>query len=37
MFQYNRTTLCKVLDHVELDFYQTMPDLLKMFTPTFRG
>lgn len=37
MFQYNKDTVCKVLDGPELDFYQSMPDPLKKFTPEFRG
>jgi hypothetical protein len=37
MFQYDKDTLCKVLDLLELDFYQSMPDSLKKFTPEFRG
>ena len=37
MFQYDSTTVCKVLDQNELDFYQSMPEDLKNFTPEFRG
>lgn len=37
MFQYDQDTVCKVLDVVELSFYQSMPDPLKKFTPEFRG
>lgn len=37
MFQYDRETLCKVLDLDELNFYQTMPEFLKTFAPEFRG
>ena len=37
MFQYDKNTVCKVLELHELDFYQSMPDPLKKFTPEFRG
>ncbi|CAF1063548.1 unnamed protein product [Adineta steineri] len=37
MFQYDKDTVCKVLELPELDFYQSMPDSLKNFTPEFRG
>ncbi|CAF3780112.1 unnamed protein product [Rotaria sordida] len=37
MFQYDKDTVCKVLESSELDFYQSMPDSLKNFTPEFRG
>lgn len=37
MFQYDKDTVCKVLELPELDFYQSMPDSLKIFTPEFRG
>jgi inositol-hexakisphosphate kinase len=37
MFQYDKNTICKVLESPELDFYQSMPDSLKKFTPEFRG
>ncbi|CAF0768993.1 unnamed protein product [Adineta ricciae] len=37
MFQYDKNTLCKVLDPPELYFYQSMPESLKKFTPEFRG
>ena len=37
MFQYDKTTICKLLESPELDFYQSMPDQLKQFTPEFRG
>jgi hypothetical protein len=37
MFQYDTTTVCKVLDVAELNFYQSMPESLKTFTPEYRG
>jgi hypothetical protein len=37
MFQYDKNTVCKVLEIPELDFYQSMPHPLKKFTPEFRG
>ncbi len=37
IFQYDKDTICKVLESPELDFYQSMPDSLKKFTPEFRG
>lgn len=37
MFQYDRNTVCKLLALPELDFYQSIPDTLKNFTPEFRG
>jgi len=37
MFQYDKDTVCKVLESHELDFYQSMPDSLKKYTPEFRG
>lgn len=37
MFQYDKDTICKVVESSELEFYQSMPDSLKMFTPQFRG
>ncbi len=37
MFQYDKDTICKVLESPELDFYQLMPDSLKKFTPEYRG
>ena len=37
LFQYDKGTICKVLELAELDFYQSMPDSLKKFTPEFRG
>jgi len=37
MFQYDKDTVCKVLALPELDFYQSMPDSLKQFTPEYRG
>ncbi|CAF2371944.1 unnamed protein product [Rotaria sp. Silwood2] len=37
MFQYDEDTVCKVLELSELDFYQSMPELLKKFAPEFRG
>ncbi|CAF3042660.1 unnamed protein product [Rotaria sp. Silwood2] len=37
MFQYDKNTLCKLLAPPELDFYQSIPDSLKKFTPEFRG
>ncbi|CAF1064590.1 unnamed protein product [Rotaria sordida] len=37
MFQYDKNTICKLLAPAELDFYQSMPDSLKKFTPEFRG
>lgn len=37
MFQYDSTTVCKLLDKDELRFYQSMPEILKEFTPEFRG
>jgi hypothetical protein len=37
MFQYDKNTVCKLLELPELDFYQSVPDSLKHFTPQFRG
>jgi inositol-hexakisphosphate kinase len=37
MFQYDKNTICKVLESLELVFYQSMPDSLKKFTPEYRG
>jgi hypothetical protein len=37
MFQYDKDTVCKLFAPPELDFYQSLPDLLKTFTPEFRG
>ncbi|CAF1474667.1 unnamed protein product [Rotaria magnacalcarata] len=37
MFQYGKDTVCKVLESSELEFYESMPDSLKKFTPEFRG
>lgn len=37
MFQYDNHTICKVHEVDELNFYQSMPDSLKKFTPEFRG
>ncbi len=37
MFQYDKNTVCKLLALPELDFYQSIPDALKNFTPEFRG
>ncbi|CAF3375042.1 unnamed protein product [Rotaria sp. Silwood1] len=37
MFQYDKNTVCKVLELSELDFYQSMPESLKKFAPEFRG
>jgi inositol-hexakisphosphate kinase len=37
MFQYDKDTICKILELHELDFYHSMPDSLKKFTPEFRG
>lgn len=37
MLQYDKNTVCKLLAAPELDFYQSMPDSLKKFTPDFRG
>jgi len=37
MFQYDKNTVCKLLTLPELDFYQSIPDSLKKFTPEFRG
>ncbi|CAF3914153.1 unnamed protein product [Adineta steineri] len=37
MFQYDQNTVCKLLAPAEYDFYQSIPDSLKAFTPAFRG
>jgi hypothetical protein len=37
MFQYDQNTVCKLLATPELDFYQSLPEPLKTFTPEFRG
>ena len=37
MFQYDQDTICKLLESPELDFYQSMPTPLKVYTPEFRG
>jgi len=37
MFQYDQNTVCKLLATQELDFYQSLPEPLKTFTPEFRG
>lgn len=37
MFQYDPDTICKLLEPPELDFYQSMPEQLKSYTPEFRG
>ena len=37
MFQYDNNTICKVLEKSEFDFYHSMPEILKKFTPELRG
>ena len=37
MLQYDKNTLCKLLAAPEVDFYQSIPESLKKFTPDFRG
>ncbi len=37
MFQYDNHTVCKLLAMSELDFYESLPEQLKTFTPEFRG